>query len=50
MPFGICSAPEVFQHRMHELIKGLHGVEVVANDFVAVGFGDTREKAVVDHD
>ena len=50
MPFGICSAPEVFQHRMHQLIEGLHGVEVVANDFVEVGFGDTEEKASVDHD
>ena len=25
MPFGICSAPEVFQRRMQELIEGLHG-------------------------
>ena len=26
MPFGICSAPEVFQRRMHELIEELQGV------------------------
>ena len=39
MPFGICSAPEVFQRRMHQLIEGLQGVE---DDFVVVGFGDTR--------
>ena len=50
MPFGICSAPEVFQRRMHQLIEGLRGVEVVADDFVVVGFGDTEEKASVDHD
>ena len=50
MPFGICSAPEVFQRRMHELIEGLHGVEVVADDFVVVGFGDTEDDAVIDHD
>ena len=50
MPFGICSAPEVFQRRMHQLIEGLQGVEVVADDFVVVGFGDTLEEAVKDHD
>ena len=50
MPFGICSAPEVFQRRMHELIEGLSGVEVIADDFVAVGFGDTVEDAEKDHD
>ena len=50
MPFGICSAPEVFQCRMHELIEGLHGVEVMADDFVTVGFGDTSDEAIVDHD
>ena len=49
MPFGI-SAPEVFQRRMHELIEGLRGVEVVADDFVVIGFGDTLDDAVIDHD
>ena len=23
MPFGICSAPEIFQRRMHEVVEGL---------------------------
>ena len=50
MPFGISSAPEVFQRRMHELIEGLVGVEVIADDFVAVGCGETLEKAIQDHD
>ena len=50
MPFGICSAPEVFQRRIHQLIEGLQGVEVVVDDFVVVGFGDTLEGAVRDHD
>ena len=40
MPFGISSAPEVFQRRMHELI----------DDFVAVGCGEILEKAIQDHD
>ena len=50
MPFGISSAPEVFQHRMHEVIEGLEGVEVVADDFVVVGFGSTEEAADKNHD
>ena len=38
MLFGSRSAPEVFQHKMHESIKGLRGVEVIADDFVVVGY------------
>lgn len=50
MPFGICSAPEIFQRQMHEMIEGLQGVEVVADDFVVVGRGETTNKARKDHD
>jgi len=50
MPFGISSAPEVFQRRMHELIEGLPGVEVIADDFVVVGFRHTHREAIQDHD
>ena len=50
MPFGISSAPEVFQRKMHELIEGLNGIEVVADDFIAVGYGDTYEEASQNHD
>ena len=50
MPFGISSAPEVFQCQMHEVIEGLPGIEVVADDFVAVGFGETLEGATRNHD
>ena len=35
---------------MHELIESLHGVEVVANDFVAIGFGSTQEEVMSYHD
>ena len=45
IPFGISSAPEVLQRKMHELIEGLVGVEVVAGDFIAVGYGNTFEEA-----
>ena len=41
--------PEVFQRRMHELIEGLSGTEVVADDFIVAGFGDTLEEAFRDH-
>lgn len=50
MPFGLCSAPEVFQRRMHELIEGMPNVEVIAYDFVVVGYGETQEDAIRNHD
>ena len=48
--FGINSAPEVWQQRMHELVEGLTGVEVIADDFLVCGFGDTNEAAIANHD
>lgn len=45
MPLGISSAPEVWQRIMHEFIEGLQGVEVIADDFIIAGFGDTKEEA-----
>ena len=50
LPFGISSAPEVFQRKMHELIEGQSGIEVVADDFIVIGCGSTVEEATVDHD
>ena len=50
MPFGISSAPEVFQREMHELIEGLRGVEVIVDDFVIVGYGELWQSAIKDHD
>ena len=50
MPFGISSTPEVWQRKMHEHVEGLHGVEVIADDFVVVGFGSTPEEWNADHD
>ena len=50
MPFGICSAPEVWQIRMNETIEGLSGVEVIADDFLVIGSGDTDEEAAANHD
>ena len=50
MPFGISSAPEVFQRRMNELIEGLQGVEVIADDFMVVGYGENDDQASQSHD
>ena len=50
VPFGISSAPEAFQRKMHELIEGLSGIEVVADDFIVVGCGSTVDEANKDHD
>ena len=50
MPFGISSVPEVFQRKMHELIEGMTDIEVVADDFIAVGYGETFGEASRDHD
>jgi len=33
---------------MHELIKGMPHTEVVAGDFVVVGYGETMEQATQD--
>ena len=41
MPFGISSAPEVWQRTMHEFVEDLEGVEVIADDFLIAGFGST---------
>ena len=50
MLFEICSAPEIFQRRMHQLIEGLTGIEVIADDFVVVGRGHDEAEAIHDHD
>ena len=50
MPFGISSAPEVWQQRMNQLIEGLQSIEVIADDFLVCGSGDTTEEARVNHD
>ena len=50
MPFGIKSAPEVCRRKAHEFIERLDGVEIIIDDFLVIGFGDTVEEAVSNHD
>lgn len=42
MPFGISSAPEIWQRKMNEAIEGLHGIEVIVDDFLVCDFVDFR--------
>ena len=35
---------------MCEVVEGLTGVEVVVDDIVVVGFGESDEVATLDHD
>ena len=50
MPFGISSALEDFQRRMHEICQGLAGVAVIADDILVYGCGDTEEEYIKEHD
>ena len=34
---------------MHELIEGLEGMEVIADDFIVVRYGESKEAAVRSH-
>jgi RNase H-like domain found in reverse transcriptase/Reverse transcriptase (RNA-dependent DNA polymerase)/Integrase zinc binding domain/Integrase core domain len=49
LPFGVSPAPELFQQRLHSIVHGLKGVEVVADDILLFGSGDTSEEALQDH-
>jgi hypothetical protein len=44
MPFAISSASEVWRRRMHEFAHDLSGVEVIADEFLIAGFGETEEE------
>ncbi|KAJ8386635.1 hypothetical protein AAFF_G00168670 [Aldrovandia affinis] len=50
MPFGIKPAAEEYQRRQHEVLQGLRGVSVIADDILVYGSGEATEEAVKDHD
>ena len=50
LPYGISSAPEEFQLRMHEALEGLQDVYCIADDILVVGQGETRDEANRQHD
>ena len=50
LPFGISSAPEEFQRRLHDILCGLQGVVNIADDIIVVGRGESLAEATLDHD
>ena len=50
MPFGINAAPEEFKCKLHEHLSDLQGVEVLRDDILVIGSGDTLDEATLDHD
>ena len=44
IPFGITSAPEIFQRKMTEMLNGLDGVDVIMDDMIIYG------KTLEEHD
>ena len=50
LPFGLSSAPEEYQRRLHMVLDGLDGIEVIADDILVYGVGESPEEARGDHD
>ena len=50
VPQGISSASEEYQRRQNEALAGLDGVEVIADDILCYGSGESMEEALADHD
>ena len=47
---GISLAPEEFECKLYEKLDDLPGVVVLRNDVLVMGYGETREEAIEDHD
>ena len=50
LPFGISSAPDKFQRRLHDVLLGMEGVLNITDDIIVIGRGETLQAATVDHD
>ena len=50
MPFGVSLAPEEFECKLHEELDDLPGVVVLRDDVLVMGYGETQEEAIEDHD
>jgi len=50
MPFGVTLAPEEFEWKLHEKLDDLPGVVVLRDDVLVMGYGETQEEAIEDHD
>lgn len=49
LPFGVSPAPEIFSQKMQEITIGLKDIEILADDILIYGCGETMEKATKDH-
>lgn len=49
LPFGVKPAMEIYQKRQHEVLLGLKGVEVMADDIIVFGRGRNTEEAIKNH-
>lgn len=49
LPFGVSPAPELFQMKIREMTHDLEGIEIMADDMLIYGCGETLEDAMVDH-
>lgn len=47
---GISSAPEEYQRRQNEALAGLDGEEVIADDILCYGSGESLEEDLADRD
>jgi len=50
IPFGISVAPEEFECKLQEKLTGLEGVDILRDDLLVVGYGNTQEEAEANHD
>ena len=50
MPFGVSLAPEEFECKLHEKLDDHPGVVVLRDDVLVMGYGETQEEAIEDHD
>lgn len=49
LPFGIASASDYFQMRMYEIVHDLPGVELLVDDILVYGIGNSQMEAISDH-
>ena len=50
MPFRITPASEEYQRKQEEILKGLRGVETIHGNILVLGYRETRQEALENHD
>ena len=50
LPFGVATAPELFQAKMDRAMAGLKGVSTIVDDMIIWGEGETMDEAENNHD